>query len=99
MIELWDADAVDIEVTVQDGASGGARDLTGATVTGRVRRDNGRAQDLSVTVADAPAGVVRMRVQPPLLRPGNYRVQLRVQIGFDAQVVLDEPLCVREAIK
>jgi len=49
-------------------------------------------RDLVAQIADAPGGLVRVRLEPPTFVPGAYTLHVYVAMGGDGQVVLSETL-------
>ncbi len=98
MILHFEADSVAIEVVVKDTA-GAIVPLTGATVEAVARRKNGASILIASQVLDAAAGTILLRLDRDQFRAGEHKIQVRVQIGQDAQTVIDEVLTIKSSIR
>lgn len=96
-IEIHENDSLIVAVVVTND-DGSPRDLTGATLDATARPIGpGAAVDPAVSIVDAPEGRFGISFTAGTLGRGRYKLQARVTISLESQIVVSEDLTVLAA--
>lgn len=92
---IYEGDTLVCLVTVIDQGTGGARNLAGATITGGAANIHGTTVDGDIAITDAAAGKFTITFTAGELKVGAWKMQARVEIGSESQIVAEEPITVK----
>lgn len=86
-----------INVTVYE--SGATKDITGATLTAKMRSPDGTTSDVTTDLTDAANGLVQLTIaDDELSSRGEWICELAVTLGGKSQTVWQEPVMVRDSL-
>ena len=92
LLNTYEADSLEIRVSVTADPDDLPLNLAGATVVTVVQRQGGVAFLATTTIEDAAGGVLLVEFTPDTFEPARYALQVRVTLGACTQTVLADSI-------